>query len=114
MTSMPPSRSSTPKVKRGVPAGFSMPTQATSSPSSMEAMALTGEDRATSVAHMRPSKASQKYSKVEKLKANSASAGAMTISDRVPTMPPSALNHRQMPSASSGCPLRVIAYASSV
>ena len=62
ITSMPPSRSVKPKVKRGVPAGFSMPMQATSRPSSMLAIALTGEERATSVAHMRPRKASQKYS----------------------------------------------------
>ena len=60
--SIPPSRSATPKVKRGVPPGFSMPMQATSSPISIEAMALMGEDRATSVAHIRPRKASQKYS----------------------------------------------------
>ena len=53
MTSTPPSRSSTPKVKRGVPDGFSMPMQATSSPSSIEAMALTGEDRATNLAAYR-------------------------------------------------------------
>ena len=60
--SMPPSRSVRPKVKRGVPAGFSMPMQETSRPSSMLAMAFTGEERATSVAHIRPRKASQKYS----------------------------------------------------
>ena len=60
--SMPPSRSVRPKVKRGVPAGFSMPMQATSRPISMLAIAFTGEDRATMVAHIRPRKASQKYS----------------------------------------------------
>ena len=60
--SIPPSRSTSPKVKRGVPAGFSMPMQATSRPSSIEAIALIGEDRATSVAHISPRKASQKYS----------------------------------------------------
>ena len=59
---MPPSRSVRPKVKRGVPAGFSMPMQATSSPSSIAAIAFTGEERATSVAHISPRKASQKYS----------------------------------------------------
>jgi len=59
---MPPSRSVIPKVKRGVPAGFSMPMQATSRPPSMDAMAFTGEERATSVAHINPMKASQKYS----------------------------------------------------
>ena len=60
--SIPPSRSVRPKVKRGVPAGFSMPMQAISRPSSIEAMALIGEDRATRVAHISPRKASQKYS----------------------------------------------------
>jgi hypothetical protein len=43
------------------------------------------------------------------LSAISASGGASTISDSVPAMPPSALNHTQMPSASSGWPLRVMA-----
>jgi hypothetical protein len=62
MGSIPPSRSVLPKVKRGVPAGFSIPMHETSSPISMLAIAFTGEDRATMVAHMRPSKASQKYS----------------------------------------------------
>ena len=61
-TSMPPRRSVSPKVKRGMPPGFSMPMQATRSPSSMLAIAFTGEDRATRVAHMSPSRASQKYS----------------------------------------------------
>ena len=59
---MPPSRSVTPKANRCAPAGFAMPTQANSNPSSMEAMALIGDDRATSVAHISPSTASQKYS----------------------------------------------------
>ena len=44
------------------PDGFSMPMHAISRPSSMEAMALMGEDRATSVEHIRPMRASQKYS----------------------------------------------------
>ena len=60
--SIPPSRSGTPKVKRGVPAGFSMPMQDTSRPSSIDAIAFTGEERATRVAHISPRKASQKYS----------------------------------------------------
>jgi hypothetical protein len=62
MTSMPPSRSVEPKVKRGTPPGLSMPTQVISRPSSIDAIALIGEERATSVAHIRPSMASQKFS----------------------------------------------------
>ncbi len=62
MTSIPPSRSMIPNVKRGTPDGFSMPMQAIRSPTSMLAIALTGDDRATSVAHISPRKASQKYS----------------------------------------------------
>ena len=54
--SMPPNRSVMPKVKRGTPPGFSMPTQETSRPRNMPAIAFTGEERATSVAHIRPSK----------------------------------------------------------
>ena len=66
ITSMPPNRSTEPKVKRGTPPGLSMPMQEIKSPSSMPAMAFTGDERATKVAHIRPRKASQKYSKVEK------------------------------------------------
>src|SRR4051794_24305725 len=91
-TSMPPRRSVEPKVKRGTPPGFSMPTQEINSPSSMLAIAFTGEERATSVAHISPRKASQKYSKVENDSATSASSGAMMTSDSVPAMPPMAEN----------------------
>ena len=108
-TSMPPSRSAEPKVKRGTPPGFSMPMQEISRPSSMLATAFTGEERATRVAHIKPRKASQKYSKVEKLSATSASAGAMITSDSVPAIPPMALNQTPAPSASSAWPLRVMA-----
>ena len=101
ITSIPPRRSVMPKVKRGVPAGFSIPMHATSKPSSIEAIAFTGEERATSVAHIRPSSASQKYSKEEKFSAISASIGAISTRDRVPTMPPMALNHSPAPSANS-------------
>ena len=107
--SMPPNRSTSPKVKRGTPPGFSIPMQATSRPSSIAAIAFTGEERATSVAHIRPRKASQKYSKVENESAISASGGARIISDSVPAMPPTAENHTPAPSASSASPLRVIA-----
>ena len=66
---------------------------------------MTGDERATIVAHISPSKASQKYSKVENLKAISASAGARATSDSVPMMPPIAENHRQMPKRQFGLPL---------
>ena len=107
--SMPPSRSVLPKVKRGMPAGLSMPIQAMRSPSSIPAIAFTGDERATMVAHIKPSRASQKYSKVEKRSAISASGGASAMSERVPTIPPIALNQTPAPSASSTWPLRVIA-----
>jgi hypothetical protein len=45
-----------------VPAGFSIPMQAIRSPISIAAIAFTGEERATRVAHIRPRNASQKYS----------------------------------------------------
>ena len=73
------------------------------------AMAFTGEERATSVAHINPRKASQKYSKVENESAISANGGARIISDSVPAMPPTAENHTPAPSANSASPLRVIA-----
>ncbi len=86
-----------------------MPMQETSKPRNMPAIAFTGEERATSVAHIRPSSASQKYSKVENDSAISASGGARIISDSTPAMPPTAENHTPAPSASSACPLRVMA-----
>ena len=107
--SMPPNRSVRPKVKRGTPPGFSMPTHATSRPMNMAAIAFTGEERATSVAHIRPRKASQKYSKVENDSAISASGGARIISESVPAMPPTAENQTPAPSANSASPLRVMA-----
>src|SRR5690242_3988273 len=107
--SMPPSRSVEPNVKRGTPPGFSMPMQETSKPMNMPAMAFTGEERATNVAHINPSSASQKYSKVENDSAISASGGASSISEAVPAMPPMAENQTPAPSASSASPLRVMA-----
>ena len=109
ITSTPPRRLVLPNVKRGVPAGFSIPMHETSNPSSMLAIAFAGDERETMVAHMSPRKASQKYSNVEKRSAMLASGGASAINASVPKMPPSALNHRPMPSASSGLPLRVMA-----
>ncbi len=107
--SMPPNRSTKPKVKRGTPPGFSIPMHDTRSPSSIAAIAFTGDERATSVAHIKPRKASQKYSKVENESAISASGGARIISESVPAIPPTAENHTPAPSASSASPLRVIA-----
>ncbi|MHC2272345.1 hypothetical protein ACVILJ_007728 [Bradyrhizobium diazoefficiens] len=107
--SMPPNRSVMPKVKRGTPPGFSIPIQETSRPRNMPAIAFTGEERATRVAHIRPSSASQKYSKVENDSATSASGGAKIISDSTPAMPPTAENQTPAPSASSAWPLRVMA-----
>ena len=107
--SMPPNRSVRPNVNRGTPPGFSMPTQETRRPMNIPAIAFTGEERATSVAHIRPRKASQKYSKVENDSAISASGGARIISESVPAMPPTAENHTPAPSASSASPLRVMA-----
>ena len=86
-----------------------MPIQAISNPSSIPAIAFTGDERATMVAHINPSRDSQKYSKVEKRSAMSASGGANAMSEMVPTIPPIALNQTPAPSASSAWPLRVIA-----
>src|SRR4029453_2487195 len=66
------------------------------------------------IAQERPSSTSQKYSNELNRSANSASAGADTISTAVPKRPPIAENTSPAPSAVSASPLRVIAYASSV
>src|SRR5689334_14385013 len=77
-------------------------------------MPFNGRSAVITIAHDNPSSTSQKYSNEENRSAKSASAGADTISTAVPNNPPSALNTRPAPSASSVWPLRVIAYASSV
>jgi hypothetical protein len=97
---MPPSSSALPKVKRGNAAGLPSPTHATSSPSNSVEM---------NTAQVSPSRTSQKYSNELNFSANSASAGAATISTAVPNRPPTAENTRPAPSATSAMPLRVIA-----
>ena len=61
------------------------------------------------IAHVRPSSTSQKYSNELKRSAASASAGADTIRTAVPKSPPIAENTSPAPSAVSARPLRVIA-----
>ena len=106
---MPPISSVLPNVKRGNPAGLPSPTQATSSPSSSDTTPLSGRSAVITIAQVSPSSTSQKYSNDEKRSANSASAGAETISTAVPNSPPIAENTRPAPSASSAWPFRVIA-----
>ena len=65
------------------------------------AIAFTGEERATSVAHIRPRNASQKYSKVENESAISASGGARIISDSVIDVRGLAKSYRSYPGAVS-------------
>ena len=58
----PPRSSMLPKVKRGWPAVTSMPTVATSRPTSRETIPLIGEPVEMNAAQVRPKQASQKYS----------------------------------------------------
>ena len=109
ISSTPESRSVTPKVKRGCPAGFSRPMQATSRPSSSEISAFTIDEEPMKTALARPSTTSQKYSNELNLIATSARLGAMKIITSVPNRPPSAENHRPAPRAVSAWPLSVIA-----
>ncbi len=109
MRPMPPSNSVLPNVKRGMAAGLLSPIEATSRPSSSDTKPLSGRSDEMRTAQVRPSRTSQKYSNELKLRANSASAGAATISTAVPNMPPMAENTRPAPRASSDWPLRVIA-----
>ena len=98
---MPPSSSVLPKVKRGYAAGLPRPTCATINPSSSITKPLSGRSDVMNTAQVRPSSTSQKYSKELKLSANSASAGAESISTAVPNKPPIAENTRPAPSAVS-------------
>jgi hypothetical protein len=59
---MPPISSALPKVKRGCPAGFSSPTQATSRPSSSDTDALQRVGAGDEDGAGQPSITSQKYS----------------------------------------------------
>jgi hypothetical protein len=59
---MPPVNSVLPKVKRGKPAGLSRPTQAISSPTSSEMLALRTLALPMNTAPARPSTTIQKYS----------------------------------------------------
>ena len=101
MKPMPPVNSALPKVKRGKPAGFPSPTEATSKPSSSETMPFSGRSAVITIAHESPSSTSQKYSNELNLSATSASAGAAMINTTVPNRPPIAENTSPAPSASS-------------
>ena len=105
---MPPSNSVLPKVKRGIAAGLLRPTQATSSPSNSEIKPLSGRSDVMKTAQVRPSSTSQKYSNELNFNANSANAGADSMSTAVPNRPPIAENTSPAPSANSACPFLVI------
>ena len=60
-------------------------------------MPFSGSSVAMKIAQERPSAASQKYSKDEKLIANSASAGAATIRITTPNSPPATEKTRLTP-----------------
>ena len=79
------------------------------SPISSATKPFNGRSAVMTIAQVRPSSTSQKYSNEEKPRANSASAGAATMSTTVPNRPPIAEKTSPAPSASSACPLRVIA-----
>ena len=110
----PPINSLFPRVKRGCPAGLPSPTQATSNPRKSVNNPFNGRSDVMKTAQVSPSSTSQKYSNELKRIANSANAGAATISTAVPNRPPTAEKTSPAPRASSACPLRVIAKASSV
>jgi hypothetical protein len=106
MTSTPPSRSVMPKVKRGVPGRV---LDADASDEKPEQHGRDGLHRRGAGDQRRAHQAEQRQPEIlegGEGQATSASAGASRISDSVPATPPSAENHRQMPSASSGWPLR--------
>ncbi len=98
-----------PKVNRGNAAGLFRPTQATSRPSRRVTKPLSGRSDVMNTAQVNPSSTSQKYSNELNLSANSASAGAESMSTAVPNSPPRAENTRPAPSAVSASPLRAIA-----
>jgi len=96
--------STEPKVKRGNPAAGSMPMVPRPSPRKSEAKPFTGSLVARKTAQVRPRAASQKYSKLEKASANSASAGAASTRMATPISPPRAEVTRFVPRLRSSCP----------
>ena len=109
MKPSPPISSVLPKVKRGKPAGLPRPTHAIMRPSSSDTTPFNGRSAVMTIAQVRPSSTSQKYSNELNFSATSASAGADTMSTSVPNRPPIAENTSPAPSAVSAWPLRVIA-----
>ena len=103
----PPISSVEPKVKRGWPAMMSMPMVAMNRPSSSETSPFKGLPVATKAAQVRPNVASQKYSKVEKLSATSASSGAVKARIAAPTSPPTTPQISAVPSPRLAWPLSV-------
>jgi len=104
MKLMPCSSSTLPKVKRGWPAVGSMPTQLMSRPKMSEVTPLSGSPVVMKIAQVRPSSASQKYSKDEKLMAASARTGAQTMRIATPIIPPSTEKTRLTPRLRSSSP----------
>ena len=98
-----------PNVKRGNAAGLPRPTQATSKPSIRVTKPFSGRSDVINTAQVNPSSTSQKYSNELNLSANSASAGAASISTAVPNSPPSAEKTSPAPNANSAWPFLVIA-----
>ena len=109
----PPISSIEPKVKRGWPATWSMPIEATKRPKISDSAPLIADPRETMAAQLRPSSASQKSSTEEKLVAKRASRGAASISISTPSTPPKQAAPIDSPSARSGRPDLVMAWASS-
>ncbi len=109
----PPISSTVPKVKRGWPAVGSMPTVATKSPMRTATIPFTGRPVEMNTAQERPNVASQKYSKLEKSSANSASIGAKMASTIEPNRPPITEKTRPAPSTRSAWPFFVSRCASS-
>ena len=80
---------------------MSRPTAETIRPISSATSPLSGRSAVMTIAQVRPSSTSQKYSNELKPRAKSASVGAAAISTAVPNSPPMAEKTSPAPSASS-------------
>src|SRR5207247_9201199 len=109
---IPSESSDTPKLNRATPELTSVPTRPSSRPRITIAIALMSEPCASTVAAIRPSTISEKYSAGPNFSATSASGGANSAMITVDTQPAKNEPIAAMPSAGPARPWRAIWYPS--
>jgi hypothetical protein len=112
-TSMPSSMAGTPNDSRGWPVCASMPTRPTVSPMARAAKPLTRFGPSSAATVTNATAISATYSGGPKLRAKSATTGAMKVRPRVPIVPATKLPMAAVASAAAARPARAILLPSS-